>query len=83
VSESGIPEMVLWHWGQLTISYLLFRIAEAHQKQESHMRKRRERRWEESMSHLSSFDDIVTTRAIDDIKSVWRVLPIKSTLQNL
>ena len=40
------------------MSYLLFLSAEAHQKQKSQMRKRRDRRWEESMSHLSSIDVI-------------------------
>ncbi len=65
------------------MSYLLFLIAEAHQKQESHMRKRRDRRRKESMSQVSSIDGIGIRRSIDDIKSVWRVLPIKSTLQNL
>jgi hypothetical protein len=43
------------------MSYLLFLMAEAHQKQKSHMRKRRDGRWEESMSQLSSIDDIGMT----------------------
>jgi hypothetical protein len=54
--------------------YLLLLIAEAAQKQKSQMRNRRERRWEELMSQISSIEGFGTKRAIDNIKTVWRVL---------